>query len=265
MAARSDQEAASSSPEPDLLACAKETDVVRVLLVEDDELCREAVAAALSEHGFAVQGFADGAALLGALEAAAGADVIVIDWSLPQTSGIDLLPELRRQGVDVPVVFLTGWSLTTYESLAFERGAVDFIDKTRGVEVLVRRLRLAVKSARPAAEPLSDKRMVCGKLVLRPGVSRAYWNELDVGLTVGEYNLVHLLASNVGRYVTYRAIYDRLRYEGFAAGNGPDGYRMNVRSTIKRIRNKFHECDPGFDEIENYTGFGYRWGQPDTG
>ena len=37
---------------------------------------------------------------------------------------------------------------------------------------------------------------------------------------------------------------------------------MNVRSTIKRIRNKFRERDPGFDEIENYTGFGYRWGQP---
>ena len=265
MAARSDQEAASSSPEPDLLGCIRETDVVRVLLVEDDELCREAVAAALSEHGFVVQGFADGTALLGALEAAAGADVIVLDWSLPQTSGIDLLPELRRRGVDVPVVFLTGWSLTTYESLAFERGAVDFIDKTRGVEVLVRRLRLAVKAARPAAEPLSDKRMVCGKLVLRPGVSRAYWNELDVGLTVGEYTLVHLLALNVGRYVTYRVIYDRLRYEGFAAGNGPDGYRTNVRSTIKRIRIKFRECDPAFDEIENYTGFGYRWGKPDTG
>jgi two-component system response regulator ChvI len=73
------------------------------------------------------------------------------------------------------------------------------------------------------------------------------------------------LASNVGRYVTYRAIYDRLRYEGFAAGNGPDGYRMNVRSTIKRIRNKFRERDSTFDEIENYTGFGYRWGKPDTG
>jgi two-component system response regulator ChvI len=123
-----------------------------VLFVEDDELCREAVAAELSDHGFAVQSFADGAALLGALEAAAGAHVIILDRILPQTSGIDLLAELRRRGIDLPVVFLTGRSLIDHESLAFERGAIDFIDKTRGVEVLVRRLRLAVKAARPAVD-----------------------------------------------------------------------------------------------------------------
>ena len=63
----------------------------------------------------------------------------------------------------------------------------------------------------------------------------------------------------MGRYVTYRAIYDGLHYEGFIAGSGADGYRGNVRSAIKRIRNKFRSFDPTFDEIENYTGFGYRW------
>jgi two-component system, OmpR family, response regulator ChvI len=68
-----------------------------------------------------------------------------------------------------------------------------------------------------------------------------------------------LLASNAGRYVTYRAIYDRLHYEGFAAGRGADGHRTNVRSAIKRIRNRFHVLDPTFDETENYQGFGYLW------
>ena len=60
-------------------------------------------------------------------------------------------------------------------------------------------------------------------------------------------------------YVTYRAIYDRLHYEGFIAGSGADGYRANVRSAIKRIRNKFRDFDPTFDQIENYTSFGYCW------
>ena len=62
----------------------------------------------------------------------------------------------------------------------------------------------------------------------------------------------------MGRYVTYRAIYDRLHYEGFIAGSGDDGYRGNVRSAIKRIRNKFRDLDPDFAEIENYTACGYR-------
>ena len=111
-------------------------------------------------------------------------------------------------------------------------------------------------------QPRSDKAMLCGKLLLRPDFRRAYWNEVDLDLTLGEYNIVRLLASNVGRYVTYRAIYDRLHYEGFIAGSGADGYRANVRSAIKRIRGKFRALDPAFDKIENYSNFGYCWKKP---
>jgi hypothetical protein len=43
----------------------------------------------------------------------------------------------------------------------------------------------------------------------------------------------------------------------------PAVYRANVRSAIKRIRNKFRDFDPTFDRIENYTAFGYCWKKPD--
>ena len=64
----------------------------------------------------------------------------------------------------------------------------------------------------------ADKSIACGKLVLKPEISRAFWNGVDVGLTIGEYKIVHLLATSAGRYITYRAIYDSLTYEGFIAG-----------------------------------------------
>ncbi|MBL6650642.1 MAG: response regulator transcription factor [Reyranella sp.] len=180
-------------------------------------------------------------------------------------SGIDLLSQLRRRGIDSPVVFLTGHTLTSNEILAFERGAIDFIDKTRGGEVLVRRVRLVVDSARPAPTDLQlDESLVCGKLVLKPAIGRVYWNDVDVGLTIGEYNIIYLLASNVGRYLSYRAIYDRMHYEGFIAGTGDDGYRTNVRSIIKRIRNKFREIDHTFEEIKNAAALGYCWGNSTT-
>jgi two-component system response regulator ChvI len=104
--------------------------------------------------------------------------------------------------------------------------------------------------------------VVCGKLVLNPNVSRAYWNDFDVGLTLVEYNIVDLLASNAGSWVTYRAIYDRVHYEGFIGGSGEGGYRTNVRTLIKRIRKKFLQCDETFAEIENFVGLGYRWTNP---
>jgi two-component system response regulator ChvI len=238
-------------------------DLIRVLHVEDDPSYREAIADQLSDHGFVVRSFADAKSLADGLAVSSEADIILLDWDLPDVSGIELLVALRQCGVNLPVVFLTGYGFTPQENLAFETGAVDFIDKARGVEILVRRLRrLLLKAPKSAAAPPSASLVVCGKLVLNPNVGRAYWNDFDVGLTLGEYNIVHLLASNAGRWVNYRAVYDRVHYEGFVGGSGTNGYRTNVRGIIKRLRKKFLRHDETFAEIENFVGFGYRWAKP---
>ena len=111
---------------------------IRLLFVEDDDCFREVLAADLSDRGFEVQSFPDGLSLLSALDARPDADLILLDWKLPKLKGIDLLPRLRRRGITLPVVFLTGHTPSSYETLAFDRGATDFIDKARGVDVLVK-------------------------------------------------------------------------------------------------------------------------------
>ncbi len=245
---------------PALLASVSKPDAIRVLLIEDAPIDREFLTDELSRQGFAVRRFAS---LLGAPDAARDADVIVLHCDRPRSSSIDLLDKLHRQGVNVPVVLLTGVAPPSHECLALDKGAVDVICKSRGSEVLGRRLKGVVKASKRTDQLQSDRSMICGKLLLRRDVSRAYWKDADLDLTLGEFDIVHLLASNVGRYVTYRAIYDRLHYEGFIAGSEADGYRANVRSAIKRIRNTFRDFDPTFDNIENYAGFGYCWKTPD--
>jgi two-component system response regulator ChvI len=257
---------------------AANAEVRRVVLVESDQYYREMLTGELLRQGFVVHAFTDGASLLGSLATVLDADLTVLDWDLPKMSGTKLLAELRRQGVNLPVVFLTGKviagdendrcllapreALDAYECMAFDQGAVDFIEKSRDRQVLVRRLRSVAERVKPKTDVAVEERVVCDKLLLKPESSRAYWNQVDVGLTFGEYNIVHLLASNAGSFVTYRTVYDRLRHEGFIAGYGADGYRANVRSAIKRLRNKFRALDPTFDEIENYTSFGYCWRKP---
>ena len=267
-----------SPARPAAPAAIGQAELRRVVLVESDQYYREVLTVELLRQGFVVHAFADGASLLGSLATAVDADLAVLDWDLPKMPGIKLLAQLRQHGVNLPVVFLTGKviagddhdrcllapreALNAYECMAFDQGAVDFIAKSRDRQVLVRRLRSVVELVKP--KPKTDlpvqERLACDKLLLES--SRAYWNQVDVDLTLGEYNIVHLLASNAGSFVTYRAVYDRLRHEGFIAGEGAEGYRANVRSAIKRIRNKFRACDPAFDEIENYTGFGYCWRKP---
>jgi two-component system response regulator ChvI len=260
-------------------AASGQTELRRVVLVESDQYYREVLTFELLCQGFVVRAFADGASLLGSLASVINADVAVLDWDLPTMPGTELLAELRQHGVNLPVVFLAGKfvrdserercllapqeALNADECVAFDQGAVDFIAKSRDRRVLVRRLRNVIELARTKASLPRQENLACGKLLLKPEISRAYWNQVDVGLTLGEYKIVHLLLSNVGSFVTYRTLYDRMRFEGFIAGTGEDGYRANVRSAIKRIRNKFRACDPTFDEIENYTGFGYCWRKPD--
>jgi len=235
---------------------------IRVAFVEDDDDYREAVSGELADHGFDVAAYPDGAGLMAALADGANPEIIVLDWSLPSVSGIDLLPRLRRSGIALPVVFLTGRTQPDYEELAFDRGALDFVDKARGVPILAHRLKLIAGAAKkpPDAAPVEEE-LQCGRLMLKPKVSRAFWDDADVGLTLTEFKIVHLLASNPGSYVTYRAVYDSMHYVGFIAGSGENGYRTNVRSCIKRIRNKFRAIDPDFGEIDNYQSFGYRWGK----
>ncbi len=234
---------------------------IRVAFVEDDDDYREAVSSELADHGFDVTSFSEGATLLASLADGADPEIIILDWSLPSVSGIDLLPRLRRNGIALPVVFLTGRTQPAYEKLAFDRGALDFVDKARGVPILAHRLRLIADSVKKPAEPELVDNFHCGRLMLKPRVSRAFWDDNDVGLTLTEFKIVHLLAANVGSYVTYRAVYDCMHYVGFIAGSGENGYRTNVRSCIKRIRNKFRAIDREFAEIDNYQSFGYRWGK----
>jgi len=228
----------------------------RLIFIDDDAAYRQIVKGELEEEGFSVTDFPSGEAMLDSLEDSSGADIIVLDWSLEKTSGIDLLPMLRERGFNLPVVFLTGRSTPVHERLALQRGAVEFIDKSRGISILVARLRLIAENKR---EAVTSKALRCGHLVLELDAGRVSWKETAVDLTVSELKLVALIASNVGRYVPYRQIYDTIHYEGFVAGSGEHGYRANIRSSIKRIRKKFQECDPTFDEIKNYTGFGYCW------
>jgi two-component system, OmpR family, response regulator ChvI len=112
----------------------------RIILVDDDDLYREVMTADLEDRGFAVVAFADGAAFLAAVQAGLAAEAALIDWSLPQMSGLDVLQALRVQGSALPVAFLTGRSRDGHEGQAIEAGAVDFIDKTCALDLLVQTL-----------------------------------------------------------------------------------------------------------------------------
>jgi two-component system response regulator ChvI len=232
-----------------------------LLLVDDDDLFRESLGLNLIDEGYEVTSFDNGRDALAFLEEGGGADAMLLDWRMPQLTGIEVLRRMRGRGVTIPVIFLTALSDDIYEEAALAGGAVDFIDKSRRLPILVKRLQLITDGSRPAAdpEPTRPEQMTLGRLELRFDISRAIWAEKTIDLTLTEFKILALLAEKAGQDVGYREIYDLVHGKDFVAGHGAEGYRANVRTFIKRIRKKFRDRDPHFDHIQNYAGFGYRW------
>jgi len=246
-----------SSQPGDFVALAQ----TRLLLVDDDDFFRESLGLNLIDEGFAVTSFSNGADTLKYFEAGGDADVLLLDWRMPGMDGLEVLRQLRRRGLQTPVIFLTVLSDDIYEEAALEGGAVDFIDKSKRLSILLKRVNLIAEGRRSAQEAGAGGQgtIEIGPLSLRTDTSRAYWKLQELELTLTEFNIVVLMATRAGQDVPYRDIYDLVHGKDFIAGYGAEGYRANVRTFIKRIRKKFRDLDPDFDGIGNYAGFGYRW------
>ena len=113
---------------------ADEEEIVHV--VDDDVDARKSLARLLRSAGYAVETFAGAAELL-AQDLNQRAGCILLDVSMPGLGGMELQAELNAQGVDLPVVFLTGHGDIPMSVRAMKEGAVDFLTKVAEEEVLL--------------------------------------------------------------------------------------------------------------------------------
>ena len=232
-----------------------------VILVDDDTLFLKTFGANLERAGYKVNAFSDPATALQSVQQShEHSDAYILDWHMPRMDGLELLNRLREAGVTAPIMFLTSLNQPLFEEMALEHGAVEFVKKTRSPAVIIKRLELVITGARLKERPARVADTIdLGRLSLKPEAKRAHWQGREVPLSLGEFEVVALLAAKAGIDVSYREIYNTVQAEGFIAGQGAEGYRTNVRALIKRIRRKFTEADPAFAALENYPGFGYRW------
>jgi len=206
--------------------------------------------------GFAIQ-MIDTASVRGLSGDDLNVDIVVLDRSVLDMSSFDAMAHFSTRSTNAPILFINS-SASLMKQTNYDAGVAE---GPSGAASMVNALKLAAAFARLNQQAAVKEGLSCGKLVLQN--SRGFWNGTDLDLTAGQHRIIDLLASQPGQYFSYRAIYDRLRHEGFVSGRGPDGYRVNVRSAFRRIRGKFRALDPKFQEIECYRAFGYRWRQPD--
>ena len=236
---------------------AKPPSARRLAVVDDDDDFRRTLALQLESEGFQVVECAGGRSALELLATGESVDVVLLDWRMPEMNGLEVLHALRQRGIATPVIFLSGLSDDVHEEAALTGGAVDYVEKSRLTKILLRRIELIAEGQRAPSQKQNEIRL--GSLELRFDIGRAFWKGKGVDLTLTEFRMVSLMALKSGEDVSYRELYDLVHGKGFFAGFGDDGYRTNVRTFIKRIRQKFRKTDSFFASIENYGGFGYRW------
>ncbi|MEJ3750616.1 response regulator transcription factor [Actinomycetes bacterium KLBMP 9797] len=216
---------------------------MRVLVIEDDAVMAEAVAAGLRREQMAVDVALDGrAGLVRAVDN--DYDVIVLDRDLPGVHGDTICQKLVADGCRSRILMLTAADSNDDLVDGLGLGADDYLAKPFGFAVLVARIGALARRAHPAVPPVLRH----GDVVLDTAGRRAYRGERRVELTPKEFGVLEVLLAAQGRTVSAEELLERV-WDEFA-----DPFTSAVRITMSRLRGKLG--DPPV--IETVAKSGYR-------
>jgi len=223
--------------------------MTRVLVVEDEESYRDALAYMLRKEGFDVVEAADGTEGLAAYDKG-GADIVLLDLMMPGVPGTEVCRQLRQRG-PVPVIMVTARDSEIDKVVGLELGADDYVTKPFSQRELVARIRAVLRRGQDV-ELLPDVVEAHG---VRMDIER---HEVSVDgrtvrLALTEFELLEMLLRNAGRVMTRGQLIDRI----WGADYVGDTKTLDVH--VKRLRTKI-ESDPGQPKVLlTVRGLGYKF------
>ena len=214
-----------------------------VLVIEDDLHVVQGLVRGLHKAGFSTSLAMDGDEGLSRI-LREPFDLVLLDLMLPGRGGLDILDAVSTR-TSVPIVVLTARTDLPARLASFERGAIDFVPKPFFMEELVARIRARLALTAPAP----TRRMRLADVVLDLDGRRVLRDDVDLGLTAHEFNILAFLCERAGRSATRAQIGDHALAE--------DGERTDrtVDSHISRIRRKIGKAAAA--RIRTVWGIGY--------
>lgn len=214
---------------------------MRLLLLEDDAILGEALRDYLRAEGHVVDWFTR-------LQQAQWAssepyDALLVDWQLPDGSGVDWVRQLRAQGLALPILVMTARDLLADRIQGLDSGADDYLVKPFEPEELVARIRAVRRRSAAQGAP----RMRLGALEI-DSTAREVWRDGQrVELTLREWALLDALVTRAGRLVAKQDLEALIAgFDGHVSGNTLEVHVYNLRRKL------------GHDVIQTVRGRGYQ-------
>ncbi|MFN3255842.1 MAG: response regulator transcription factor [Ilumatobacter sp.] len=221
-----------------------------VLIAEDDRAVRESLHRALELEGYIVHSVKNGAEALEAV-AALTPDAVLLDVSMPIVDGLTVCRVVRSEDNRVPILMLTARTETSDRVAGLDAGADDYLPKPYDLDELLARLRaLLRRSSYHQPDQADHIDIVIGDLRLDVRGRRAVRGAREIELSKTEFDLLELLAVNVGIVLDHTLIYERIWNYDF----GPDS--KNLAVYIGYLRRKT-EADGEPRIIHTVRGVGY--------
>lgn len=228
----------------------------RVLVVDDEPMIVELLSVSLRFQGFEVETAADGAQALDRARSFRP-HALIVDVMMPGMDGFGLLPRLRADGIDAPVLFLTARDDVQDKVAGLTLGADDYITKPFSLEEVVARLRVVLRRA-GHGEPVRDSpRLKFEDIELDDDTHEVWKAGEPVALSPTEFTLLRYFMVNAGTVLSKPRILDHVWRYDFGGEVGV------VETYVSYLRKKVDTGERRL--IHTLRGVGYVMRAPDRG
>ena len=224
----------------------------KILLVDDEVNLIDPVAYNLKQKGYETITTYDGK---GALEAfrKEQPDLVILDWTLPDLQGVEILKQIRQEQDFTPVIMLTGRTAKEDIVEGLTAGADDYVTKPFTWEELLARIGSVLRRAQQVSQT-PGKRLRFGDLIMDTASHRVWLADKELSLSPREYALLEIFMNNPRRVYSRDDLIERVW------GLDYDGDTKTVDVHICWLRQKIEE-DPARPKVlQTVRGFGYRLG-----
>jgi DNA-binding response OmpR family regulator len=206
--------------------------MTKILLVDDDKKFANVVEDWLAGEGYDVEAVYSGSQ---GLERAVSNshDVLILDWGLPNISGVEICREYRGRGGSSPIIMLTGKTSVSDKEEGLDSGADDYLTKPFHPRELSARLRALMRRQRTLSQAAPDPIIKAGELVLDSDGFRLTKSGTEINLLPKEFALLEFLMRNPNKVFSSQDLLDEIWSK--ESENSPDTVRVHITKLRAKI------------------------------